>query len=195
MARVTRTPTTVAASAWRSNPKGTPRRAQPDAASHASETTWRGTLAIWGALVALNGCDPGRVTVVLEGSGSGTVSRSVVHLRASVAAEDKDLRDSLGWTEGVPDVEIRFLRVGTDEWRAARADQTGSLSLEDILPGLHIVYAARDLSPDEATRVGGYRRLFGDGRTLTLPGPGELDLDLLADQGQDLLISEVLEPW
>ncbi|MFQ5705694.1 MAG: hypothetical protein ACE5HT_16980, partial [Gemmatimonadales bacterium] len=101
------------------------------------------------ALLALTvmGCEPGPITQVdssEQASGEGSdvpqVQRGLVTIHASVDPVDSALADSLGWQDGVPGVEIDFLRNGTAEWLTTTTDSTGTASFSKVLPGLYRLF-------------------------------------------------------
>jgi len=141
-------------------------------------------------VVLATACEPGNIALVEPGSSEGGVKRSVFTVRATVALEDSALADSLGWQEGVPGAEVHLLLKGTGEWITAETDAAGTVEIKGLLPGIYRVYAGRTLATDEAARVGGVTRAFGDGQTLELKGSTELALALLADRPGSLEISE-----
>jgi len=142
-------------------------------------------------LLAAIACEPGNIVLVEPGSSEGGVKRSVFTVRATVALADSALADSLGWQNGVPGAEVHLLLKGTAEWITAETDVTGTVEIENLLPGIYRVYAGRMLTTDEAARVSGVVRAFGDGQTLEVKGSTELALALLADRPGSLVIGEI----
>ncbi|MFQ5705558.1 MAG: hypothetical protein ACE5HT_16255 [Gemmatimonadales bacterium] len=150
------------------------------------------------ALAAL-ACEPGPITQVdpnEQASGEGSdvpqVQRGLVTIHASVDPADSALADSLGWQDGVPGVEIHFLRNGTGEWLTTTTDSTGTASFSKVLPGLYRLFGGRTLTEAEAANVGGVVRAFGDGRTVRIGRSGMVELQLLADRPGSLVISEMV---
>lgn len=142
------------------------------------------------AALALAACDPGIVAVVHRGEGGG-VARTALHVRAVVDPADSALGDSLGWSEGVPGVEVHVLRIGTGDWIVEETDATGSVVFDDALPGRYRVWGGRTLTAEEAQVVGGVVRAFGDGRTIDVSGETTLELLLYADRPGSLVFGEV----
>ncbi len=141
--------------------------------------------------LAIAACEPGPIAFVEPGEGDIKVERGVFTVMAKVGPADSALADSLGWQDGVPRAEINLLLNGTAEWTTAFTDSSGTVQFQGLLPGLYRVYGGRVLTDAEAARVGGLVRAFGDGRTLTVGGETELELELFADRPGSLVISEI----
>ena len=145
--------------------------------------------------VAVSACGSDQITQVDPGDETGgevpEVQRGLLTIHASVDPADSALADSLGWQDGVPGVEIQFLRNGTVEWLTTTTDSTGTASFLNVLPGLYRLFGGRTLTEAEASAVGGVIRAFGDGRTVRIGQSGEVELQLLADRPGSLVISEV----
>jgi len=142
-------------------------------------------------LLAATACEPGNIALVEPGSSEGGIKRSVFTVRATVALADSALADSLGWQNGVPRAEVHLLLKGTAGWITAETDAAGTVEIKNLLPGIYRVYAGRMLTTDEAARVSGVTRAFGDGQTLEVKGSTELALALLADRPGSLVIGEI----
>lgn len=144
-------------------------------------------------LLAGLGCEAAAPELVAPG-GLGAEHETVV-VEARVRPADSALARELGWTGGVPGVEVRYREHGTGEWREGRTDSTGRLVLEGLPPALWHVYGGRLLEEAEAERLGGVRRAFGDG-LYTRAGGGSagdttrLTLELAANRPKGLVISE-----
>ncbi len=161
-----------------------------------NECWFRVTTAV--AVFAILACQPGPITQVdsnEQASGEvpnvPEVQRGLFTIHALVDPADSALADSLGWQDGVPGVEIHFLRNGTAEWLTTTTDSTGTASFSDVLPGLYRVFGGRTLTEAEASAVGGVIRAFGDGRTVGFGQSGKLELQLLGDRPGSLVISEI----
>lgn len=151
-------------------------------------------------LFAFAACDPGTITLETVGSGTSPgIVRQVLTVHTVVDGADRALADSLGWTQGVPNAEVRLLLNGTAEWRTFGTDQFGTVAIPDLGSGLYRLFAARILTDGEAASKGGALRAFGDGRTFNLSGDTVVGLHLTADRPGGLVIGEIGDgaalPW
>jgi len=137
----------------------------------------------------LTGCTAGEVELYEpEGSGLGQGLTVKVGLEESAA----EIGEALGWTEGVPEAEVRVHRLGTEfRWQTALTDSAGEARLPDLIPGLYRLAAYRALTDDEAAQLGSRRRAFGDGLMLDISGARTETLALAPDRRGALLISEL----
>lgn len=125
-----------------------------------------------------------------DGGGSSVLAALTVHV--SLDPADAELATALGWSEGVPGVEVHVNRNGTATWELKTTDADGTVIFEDLLKSpLYRVYAGQRLSAADAEAVSMPVRAFADGRMLPVTGPTDLELDLLADRPGDLVISEI----
>jgi hypothetical protein len=145
-------------------------------------------------LVALLGfmissCTAGEVELY-EPEGSGLASGLTVKVELDSAAAD--IAETLGWTAGVPDAEVRVHRTGTEfRWETALTDSAGEARFPDLIPGRYRLAAYRALSDEEVAELGGRRRAFADGRMVELSEPRTVTLTAAPDQRGCLLISEL----
>ncbi|MGD2216065.1 MAG: DUF4876 domain-containing protein [Gemmatimonadales bacterium] len=138
--------------------------------------------------VLLFGCRAGEVELY-EPEGSGLASGLTVKVELDSAAVD--IAQALGWTDGVPEAEVRLHRIGTDfQWQTALTDSGGAVTFADLLPGQYRLAAYRALSEEEAAELGD-RRAFGDGRMIHFGGPSTATLRLAPDERGSLVIGEV----
>lgn len=126
------------------------------------------------------------------GPGPGAAPPSLT-VSVTVDPVDAGLAQALGWSSGVPDAEVRLLRIGEGTWESLLTDQSGSARFEGVLPGTYRLYATRTLTTDEAQDASQPVRAFGDGQTLELSSNGQhvASLQLLADRPSGLVISEL----
>jgi hypothetical protein len=137
----------------------------------------------------LGGCTAGEVELYEpEGSGLGQGLTVKVELDSTAA----DIAEALGWTEGVPDAEVRVHRIGTEfRWQTVLTDSAGEARFPDLIPGRYRLAAYRALTEEEAAQLGSWRRGFGDGLILDISGPQTRTLTLAPDRRGSLLIGEV----
>ncbi|MGD2154517.1 MAG: DUF4876 domain-containing protein [Gemmatimonadales bacterium] len=137
----------------------------------------------------LTGCRAGEVELYEpEGSGLGQGLTVKVELDSTAA----DIAEALGWTDGVPEAEVRVHRLGTEfRWQTTLTDSAGETRFPDLIPGRYRLAAYRALTDDEAAQLGSRRRGFGDGLMLDISGPSIETLTLAPDRRGSLLISEL----
>jgi hypothetical protein len=139
--------------------------------------------------VLLFGCRAGEVELY-EPEGSGVAQGLTVKVELDSAAVD--IAQALGWTDGVPDAEVRVHRIGTDfQWQTALTDSSGAVVFPELLPGQYRLAAYRTLSDQEAAELGDRRRAFGDGRMIHFGGVSAATLRLAPDTRGSLVIGEV----
>lgn len=121
-------------------------------------------LHIAAAVVSLlTGCSAGDVALH-EPEGSGLVRGLTVKVELDSATAN--IADVLGWTDGVTDAEVRVHRVGSEfRWDTALTDSAGTAHYLHLIQGIHRLAAQRVLTDDEADRLGGQPRAFGNGYT------------------------------
>jgi hypothetical protein len=143
-------------------------------------------LAVWVQLLA--GCTAGEVELY-EPEGSGLGQGLTVKVELDSAAVD--IAQALGWTDGVPDAEVRVHRLGTEfRWQTVLTDSAGEARFPDLIPGRYRLAAYRALTDDEAAQLDSRRRAFGDGLMLDIPGPSTKTLALAPDRRGSVLIAE-----
>jgi hypothetical protein len=137
----------------------------------------------------MSSCTAGEVELY-EPEGSGLGQGLTVKVELDSAAVD--IAEALGWTDGVPEAEVRMHRIGTDfQWQTALTDSSGAVTFPDLLPGQYRLAAYRALSDEEMERLGGRRRAFGDGRMIHFGGASTATLRLAPDERGSLVIGEV----
>ncbi|MGD2216062.1 MAG: DUF4876 domain-containing protein [Gemmatimonadales bacterium] len=136
----------------------------------------------------LVGCTAGDVELYEpEGSGLGQGLTVKVELDSAAA----DIAEALGWTDGVPEAEVRVHRLGTEfRWQTVLTNSAGEARFPDLVPGRYRLAAYRALTDDEAAQLDSRRRAFGDGLMLDIPGPSTKTLTLAPDRRGSLLIAE-----
>ncbi len=139
------------------------------------------------ALAVFAACDTPGVTLVDPDIATG---RDTVTFH--VRLEDSALAQALGWTTGVPGALVMLQRIGED-YRpdSLRTDSTGSVSIDDLLPGFYRVAVHRLLSQSETTPLGGRPVAFGTGSKLRLSASGNIVLSLDAGKRGSLIFSEI----
>ena len=149
----------------------------------------RAVLAAVSIIWLLTGCRAGEVELYEpEGSGLGQGFTVKVELEESAA----EIGEALGWTDGVPEAEVRVHRLGTEfRWQTVLTDSAGEARFSDLIPGRYRLAAYRALTDEEAAQLGSRRRAFGDGLMLDIPGPSTKTLTLAPDRRGALLISEL----
>lgn len=153
-----------------------------------------GRLGVFGFVSAIFvGCSGGEREVAGPGDPGGGPSTATLQVSVGVADADSELADRLGWTSGVPGVEVQLLRNGSATWQGAETDEDGVATFENVLKSRYRIFAGRTLSSAEAQAVGEPIRAFGDAMTFDVTSVGDLpiELSMLADRTNGLVISEV----
>ncbi len=123
-----------------------------------------------------------------EGSGLGRGLTVKVVLDSTAA----DIAEALGWSDGVPGAEVRVHRIGTDfRWQTVLTDSSGEAQFPDLIQGRYRVAGYRVLTDDEAARLGGRKRSFGDGYIIYIGEASAWTLRLAPDRPGSLVIGEV----
>jgi hypothetical protein len=137
----------------------------------------------------LAGCTAGEVELYEpEGSGLGRGLTVKVVLDEAAA----EVGEALGWSDGVPDAEVRVHRVGTElHWQTEFTDSAGEARFPDLIQGTYRVAAYRVLTDEEAVQLGDRRRAFADGTKFTLVQSLTRTLQLMPEEPGSLVISEV----
>jgi len=79
----------------------------------------------------LVGCRAGEVELY-EPEGSGLTQGLTVKVELDSTAAD--IAEALGWTGGVPDVEVRVHRLGTEfRWQTLLTDSAGNAHFPDLI--------------------------------------------------------------
>ncbi|UCD24384.1 MAG: hypothetical protein JSW51_00240 [Gemmatimonadota bacterium] len=141
------------------------------------------------ALAVLVACDTPGVTLVDPDVANPDPDKgTTIH----VTLEDSALAAALGWSQGVPNAEVRLNRIG-DEFDPLTllTDSTGTAVHETTLPGQYRLAAYRGLEQEEAGPTGGTARAFGDGGKVWLHPPQLVELALSTDQAGSLVVSEI----
>jgi hypothetical protein len=137
----------------------------------------------------LTSCSAGEV-VLYEPEGSGLARGLTVKVELDSAAAD--IAEVLGWTDGVPEAEVRVHHVGTTfRWDTALTDSAGIARFPHLIQGMHRVAAYRVLTDDEAVHLGDRRRAFGDGKYVGVTERTVHTLRLAADVPGSVVFSEV----
>ncbi|MGD2216059.1 MAG: DUF4876 domain-containing protein [Gemmatimonadales bacterium] len=137
----------------------------------------------------LTGCTAGEVELY-EPEGSGLAQGLTVKVVLDSTAAD--IAEALGWTEGVPEAEVRVHRLGTEfRWQTVLTDSAGEARFPDLIPGRYRLAGYRVLTDEEAAQLGSRRRAFGDGLMLDISGARTKSLHLAPDRRGALLISEL----
>jgi len=106
--------------------------------------------------------------------------------------EDSGLADALGWEAGVPGAQISYYRIlGEAGIQTAQTDATGRVSLGGILRGQYRFAAYRALENDETGATNDQVRAFGDGLTVWVSPPQDVELTLRSDKTGSLVMSEI----
>jgi hypothetical protein len=142
-------------------------------------------------VLLLSSCTAGEVELY-EPGGDGGLTRGLT-VAVGLEAEAAGIGEALGWSEGVPDAEVRVHRIGTEfAWQTTLTDSSGVARFPNLLPGSYRLAAYRALTDEEVARLDdGRRRAFGDGRIIGLSGARTDTLTLEPDRRGSLLISEV----
>jgi len=154
-------------------------------------TAWKRRLV--GILIAvlMVGCG-GESGVSGPPDGGGSKLRPGLTATVGVEPEASALAQTLGWTSGVPNAEVRIHRFGTDfAWETVLTDALGVARFPDAIAGRYRVAAYRPLTGSEVAQVGGAARAFGDGFIMDVGGSTEATLRLNPTQPGSLVISEV----
>jgi hypothetical protein len=150
----------------------------------------RRTLPVGVCLTSLlAGCTAGEV-VLYEPEGSGLARGLTVKVELDSTAAD--IAQALGWTDGVPDAEVRVHRIGTDfRWQTVLADSSGEARFPNLIQGRYRVAGYRVLSDEEAAQVGNQKRAFGDGYIVYVGEARAQTLQLAPDRRGGLLLGEL----
>src|SRR5690606_21304890 len=83
------------------------------------------------------------------GDGPQDVERATLSVTVTVAAQDQAVAAKLGFTSGVPGVEVEIEREGTGERFTAVSDGAGRVAFEELLEGNYRVSGVRLLEAAE----------------------------------------------
>jgi hypothetical protein len=137
----------------------------------------------------LAGCTAGEVELY-EPEGSGLAQGLTVKVEVDSAA--LDIAQALGWTDGVPEAEVRVHRIGTEfRWQTVLTDSSGEARFPNLAQGRYRLAAYRALTDEEAARLGSRKRSFGDGYIIYISEASAWTLRLAPDRRGALLIAEV----
>ena len=144
-------------------------------------------VVLW-TLLVLTACDTAGVRFIdppVEDEPERTVT-------ITVRLEDSALAAALGWGEGVPGALISYYRIlGESDILTAETDSTGKVRLGGILRGQYRIAAYRALENDETGPTDGRIRAFGDGLTVWVSPPQDVELALRGDEAGSLVLSEI----
>jgi hypothetical protein len=127
-----------------------------------------------------------------DDDGGGNDLRPGLTVNLTVESEASGLAQTLGWTGGVPNAEVRLHRWGTDfEWQTATTDAQGVARFPRAIPGRYRLAAYRPLTDAEVTQVGGGARAFGDGVMTDVSNATERTLSLGLSRRGSVVFSEV----
>jgi hypothetical protein len=139
----------------------------------------------------LGACDPGDVALLAPESSHGA---TILTIHAIIDTPYTSVAGILGWSDGVPDAQVR-VHVNGDPydstyWRTATTDSTGVATFGDLLAGLYEVEATRVLTDGEAARSGRVVHVLAGGRRLFLPASGPVEVTTAPDAPGGLVFSE-----
>ena len=141
-----------------------------------------------GTVLVLAACDTAGVRFIdppIEDEPERTVT-------ISVRLEDSALAAALGWEDGVPGALISYYRIlGESDIQEAETNSAGKVSLGGMLRGQYRIAAYRALENNETGPTNGRVRAFGDGLTVWVTPPQDVELALQGDQAGSLVLSEI----
>lgn len=82
-------------------------------------------------------------------NGPADVQRATLEIRVSVTSQDQAVASRLGFTSGVPGVEVEIERAGTGARFSALSRADGMVTFQDLLEGDYRVSGVRVLEPAE----------------------------------------------
>ncbi len=150
-----------------------------------------GMLGAWGC----GGESPADADPGGGGDGPQDVERATLSVTVRVAGQDQAVAAKLGFTSGVPGVEVEIEREGTGERFTAVSDGAGRVAFEELLEGNYRVSGVRLLEAAERGQLTGDDRdvnAFAGGMSVRVDPPGaSAELVLTAGRPGSLVISEV----
>ncbi len=113
------------------------------------------TAVVFSTAPLIASCDATGVTTLRPDPNATDTDAPVLKVRVLVDTVDHDALNGLGWSEGVPNALVHFLRISSyeDQWDSVRTDDSGVARIERPEEGLYWVAAERMLTPDEVGRL------------------------------------------
>ncbi len=141
----------------------------------------------------LSACDPGEIDLVSPES--STPEAPSLSINAIMDESHQDLAEALGWTQGIPNAEVRVHRVvepyEQEYWIAAETGSDGKLAFFDLLPGTYEVEVTRRLMREDASSVGSDIQVLAGGKWIRVPQEDLQEVHVSANRRRGLVFSEI----